>query len=182
MAVNILKQNLMKNNILAILFASGDEFNENKLSEALGIKKSEIKDYINEINNTLKDLPFFVTKLENSYQLVTKSEYGQVIKKALAIKNNTPLSSAAMEVLAIIAYNQPVTRGFVDQIRGVDCNGVMASLLKKDLIEEAGRLKLPGRPIAYKTTANFLRCFGLDSINSLPKIPKEKEGQQVLEI
>lgn len=180
--MKILKQNLNKNNILAILFASGDAFDENKLKEVLGIKKLEIKKAIEEINISFENLPFCVIKLENSYQLVTKSEYGQIIKKALAVKNNTPLSPAAMEVLAIIAYNQPVTKGFVDQIRGVDCNGVMTSLIKKNLLEEAGRLKLPGRPIAYKTTENFLRCFGLQSISDLPQIPKEKEGQQVLEV
>ena len=177
-----MKQNLLKNNILAILFASGDAYDEDKLSEVLNLTSTEIENAVNEINITLKSLPFNIVKLENAYQISTKPEYGEVIKNALVVKNNTPLSSAAMEVLSIIAYNQPVTRAFVDQIRGVDCSGVVSSLIKKNLIEEAGRLKLPGRPIAYKTTKNFLMCFGLESIRDLPKIPKEKDGQQILEV
>ncbi|MEG1447739.1 MAG: SMC-Scp complex subunit ScpB [Oscillospiraceae bacterium] len=177
-----MKQNLLKNNIMAILFASGDAFDEDKLAQVLETTTDNVEDAIAQLNKSLEKSPITIAKLEAAYQITTKAEYGDIIKKALVVKNNTPLSAAAMEVLAIIAYNQPVTRAFVDQIRGVDCGGVVSSLIKKDLVEEAGRLKLPGRPIAYKTTKNFLMCFGLDAISSLPKIPKEKDGQQIIEI
>ena len=93
------------------------------------------------------------------------------------LKRNTPLSQAALEVLAVIAYNQPVTKSFVEQIRGVDCSGVIGSLTAKDLIEEKGRLELPGRPLLYGTTENFLRCFNINSIEELPPLP-ETENEE----
>ena len=91
------------------------------------------------------------------------------------IRRNTPLSQAAMEVLAIVAYNQPVTRAFVDQVRGVDCGAVMQGLVQKKLIEEKGRLELPGRPLLYGTTPDFLRCFGIASLGELPPLPQKDE-------
>lgn len=99
----------------------------------------------------------------------------------LSQKRSTPLSQSAMEVLAIIAYNQPVTRAFVEQIRGVDSSSAVNSLVVRDLVEEAGRLELPGRPIAYRTTANFLRCFGLQSLDELPDITAAAQAQEQLE-
>lgn len=93
--------------------------------------------------------------------MVTRAEYAQVIQKALEVKNNTPLSQAALEVLAIIAYNQPVTKSFIEQVRGVDSGSVVNSLVAKGLVEEQGRLEIPGRPISYGTTEHFLRCFGM---------------------
>ena len=99
------------------------------------------------------------------------------------LRRNIPLSQAAMEVLAVIAYNQPVTKSFVEQVRGVDCSGVIGSLTNKDLIEEKGRLELPGRPLLYGTTDNFLRCFSIASLDELPPIPKDEDkgsrGQQL---
>ncbi|MBQ9994254.1 MAG: SMC-Scp complex subunit ScpB, partial [Clostridia bacterium] len=107
------------------------------------------------------------------------------IRSALELRRNTPLSNAAMEVLAIIAYNEPVTRNLVERVRGVDCSGVMSSLLNKGLIEEKGRLDLPGRPMQYKTTTLFLRCFGMESLAQLPKLPsdtaEEIEGQMTVD-
>ena len=87
----------------------------------------------------------------------------------------TPLSSAALEVLAIVAYNQPVTKAFIEQVRGVDCSGVINTLCLRELIEEVGRLDLPGRPLVYGTTDNFLRCFSLRDLSDLPEIPKTAE-------
>ena len=95
------------------------------------------------------------------------------LTSALEIRRNAPLSQAAMEVLAVIAYNQPVTKAFVEQVRGVDCSGVIGSLMTKGLIEERGRLELPGRPLLYGTTVNFLRCFGLSSPEELPPLPEK---------
>ena len=98
------------------------------------------------------------------------------MRKVLEIKRNSPLSQAAFEVLAIVAYNQPVTKAFIEQIRGVDCSAVIATLCQKQLIEERGRLDLPGRPLIYGTTPNFLRCFCISSLEELPALP-EKEPE-----
>ena len=95
----------------------------------------------------------------------------------LLIKRNAPLSQAAFEVLAVIAYNQPVTKSFIEQIRGVDCSGVISSLYDKGLIEEKGRLELPGKPLIYGTTDTFLRCFCLSSLDDLPPLPEKQEEQ-----
>lgn len=92
---------------------------------------------------------------------------------------NTPLSSAAFEVLAIIAYNKTVTKSFIEQVRGVDCSGPVSSLVQKGLIEEKGRLDLPGRPLIYGTTDRFLRCFSLNSLEDLPELPKTEEIEKI---
>ena len=110
----------------------------------------------------------------------TQEELASYVKAALDSHRQTPLSQAALECLAVIAYNQPVTKGFVEQIRGIDSSGVVNTLVEKGLIEEAGRLELPGRPIAYRTTDTFLRCFGLKSIDDLPPLPVQ-EGQMILD-
>jgi segregation and condensation protein B len=97
----------------------------------------------------------------------------------LEIKRNTPLSQAAFEVLAVVAYNQPITKSYIEQVRGVDCSGVISSLCQKKLIEEKGRLDLPGRPLIYGTTDRFLRCFSLNSLEDLPDLPKTEEVENI---
>ena len=109
--------------------------------------------------------------------MCSKKEYGEYIRRVMDLKRNTPLSQAALEVLAVIAYNQPVTKAFVEQVRGVDCSGVVGSLTTKGLIEEKGRLELPGRPLLYGTTDNFLRCFQLESLDDLPPLPKPENDE-----
>lgn len=94
------------------------------------------------------------------------------------LRRNTPLSQAALEVLAVVAYNQPVTKAFVEQVRGVDCSGVIGSLTTKGLVEEKGRLELPGRPLLYGTTENFLRCFNISSLDELPPLPEGDEDKE----
>ena len=93
----------------------------------------------------------------------------------LEIKKNTPLSGAAFEVLAVIAYNQPVTKAFIEQVRGVDCSGVIGTLIAKGLIEERGRLELPGRPLIYGTTPEFLKCFCVTTLDDLPDLPEHED-------
>lgn len=109
-------------------------------------------------------------RLEDKYQLCTKDKFADAIRTAINIKKRTALSQASMEVIAIIAYNQPVTKAFIEQIRGVDCSRIISSLIEKDLIEEKGRLELPGRPLVYATTDNFLKCFQLNDLSQLPSI------------
>jgi len=114
--------------------------------------------------------------------LPQKKSLRHSLRRLLEIKKNSVLSPAAMEALTIVAYNQPVTKGFVEHVRGVDSSGVVNSLVDKGLLAEAGRLDLPGRPIAYKTTDNFLRCFRLSSLDDLPPIPDKQEQITIDEI
>ena len=159
----------------AVLFASGDPISIDRLSKVFEIKPEEIEQYIKELKAKLdsNNSGFDVVRLENTYQLVTREEFAPYIKKAFDIKRRTPLSPASLEVLAVIAYNQPVTRAFIEQVRGVDCSGVASTLVEKGLIEERGRLELPGRPLLYGTTKTFLRSFSLNDLSDLPPLPKD---------
>lgn len=166
----------------AVFFAAGEPLPLNKIAELFEIDNLQAKELIDafalEYENTERGVELI--KLDDSYQLCTKKEHSAIIKKALELKRNTPLSQAAMEVLAIIAYNEPVTKGFVEQVRGVDSSQTVNNLVEKGLVEECGRLDLPGRPIAYKTTLNFLRCFDMNSLEDLPSLPSD-DGQVKLE-
>lgn len=158
----------------AVLFAVGEPLELEKLAAACELQKDEALRIIDRLNDRYKDRgsALVIGKLGGCYQLMTKPEYARYIKSAIETRKQAPLSQAALEVLAIVAYNQPVTRGFIDQVRGVDSGGVVKSLLDRSLLEEHGRLSdVPGRPIAYRTTENFLRCFGMNSIDALPPIP-----------
>lgn len=158
----------------AVLFACGEPIELDKLALAVEMDKSEAERMIERLNDRYSDAgsSLVISKLGDSYQMMTKPQFARYIKTALETRRQAPLSPAALEVLAIVAYNQPVTRGFVDQVRGVDSSGVMRSLVERDLLEEHGRLNdVPGRPIAYRTTDNFLRCFKLNSLDDLPPIP-----------
>lgn len=120
-------------------------------------------------------------KLGERYQLCTRQEYAENIRSVLDMKRNVPLSSAAFEVLAVVAYNQPVTKAYVEQVRGVDCSGVISTLCQKGLVEEKGRLDLPGRPLLYGTTPEFLKCFCIESLSELPELPEREEKEQETE-
>ena len=160
----------------AVLYASGDPISIDRLSQVFDIKPEQVEQAAEKLKSRLIETSSGVEllRLENSYQLATKTDYADYIKKAFDLKRRVPLSAAAFEVLSVIAYNQPVTRSFVEQVRGVDCSGVITTLLEKELIEERGRLELPGRPLLYGTTKNFLRCFGLSDLSDLPPLPKEQ--------
>ncbi len=160
-----------------VLFAGGEPQIIDRLCDVLEIKESELSNLVAELNDNLKELGLRVVKLGNTYQMTTQIKYADPIKKMFDIKRKTPLSSAAFEVLAVVAYNQPITKAFIEQVRGVDCTGVVSTLVEKDLIEEQGRLDLPGRPLLYGTTNTFLRCFSLESLKDLPPLPKDLVGQ-----
>ena len=161
--------------IEALLFASGEPISLDRLSEASGIEPEKLIDRLERKYN-VSDSAIRVLRLENSYQLSTREEYAPYIKRAMENKRQARLSPAALEVLAVVAYNQPVTKAFVEQVRGTDSSGVINTLVERELLYEAGRLELPGRPITYKTTDNFLRCFKLESLAQLPSLPDE-DGQ-----
>lgn len=163
--------------IEAILFANGTPVPLDMISKAIEVKPSQTKKLIEEIMQEYNSDShgIAVIRLEESYQMCNKKEYGEYIRRVMDIKRNSPLSQAALEVLAVIAYNQPVTKAFVEQVRGVDCSGVIGSLTTKGLIEEKGRLELPGRPLLYGTTENFLRCFQIESLDDLPTLPQQED-------
>ena len=165
----------LEKSVQAILFAAGDPYEKERLAKLQGINRETLDQVVQRVNDLYQQTAFVILDLDQSYQMVTREEYAAVIREALEVKNNTPLSQAALEVLAIIAYNQPVTKSFVEQIRGVDSSSVVNSLVAKGLVQEMGRLEIPGRPSSYGTTEHFLRCFGMQSIETLPKIPQPQE-------
>lgn len=165
--------------IEAILFASGEPVPVERMAEALGVDvdttvrmAQRLADRLIEDGRGVR-----IKKLENKFQMCSDPAYGEQVRKTLDMRKNTPLSQAALEVLAIVAYNQPVTKAFVEQIRGVDCSGPIGSLVVKGLIEEKGRLELPGRPLLYGTTTEFLRCLDIQSLSHLPPLPNRETGE-----
>ena len=167
----------------AVLFASGEPVASGRLAEVMELDEETAvrlaEDLMQDINTRGGGLRML--RLDDRYQLCTNADYAGYVRKALEIRRNTPLSQAAMEVLAIVAYNQPVTRAFIEQVRGVDCGAVVQGLVQKSLIEEKGRLELPGRPLLYGTTADFLRSFGLNSLEGLPPLPQKEEENAAME-
>ena len=160
----------------AVLFAGGEPVALDRIAQVLGVRTSVIESAVSALQEKYNTPHSGVQllRLGNSAQFCTNPAFIQPVRDALELKRNTPLSQAAMEVLAVVAYNQPVTKAFVEQVRGVDCSGVIGSLVQKGLLEERGRMELPGRPLLYGTTENFLRCFGLSSIGELPPPPREE--------
>ena len=163
--------------IEAVLFAAGYPVGYNTLAKVLeispGAAKKIVREYAEEYNREDSELPkgIMLILFESSCQLCTKEQYGQYVRDALGIRRGGNLSQSSIETLAVIAYNEPVTRAFVDTVRGVDSSYAVANLREKELIEPCGRLDVPGRPRLYKTTSNFLRVFGLTSLEELPDVP-----------
>ena len=175
----------------AVLFSLGEAVEIEKLAEALEVKEEEIKEAsitlqkkYDEENRGIK-----IIEIENSIQMCSNPEYFECIKRVSQIKKQAGLSSAALETLSIIAYNQPVTKGTIEFIRGVDSTYSVTRLLERGLIDELGRAETPGRPILYGTTTEFLRCFGLKNLEELPPLPEkemaldesEKEKSDIIE-
>lgn len=161
----------------AMLFAAGHPITYQTIARVLEMTPAKVKDKVFEysIKYNNSDLPRGVILLtyHDSCQLCTKQHYLAEIRDALGIRKSGTLSSSALEVLAIVAYNQPVTRAFIDTLRRVDSSYAVGSLLDRGLIESKGRLDVPGRPMLYGTTSDFLRSFGLSDLDSLPKTSDE---------
>lgn len=155
----------------ALLFASGEPIPVERMAQVLETDRATLLKVVSRLSEKREEANFGVEilRVEDSFQMATKPEFAEIIRKALDIRRNMPLSSAAMETLAIIAYNQPVTKGYIEEQRGVDSGGIVSLLVSKGLVEERGRLDLPGRPIQYGTTLDFLRSFGLKSLGDLPQ-------------
>lgn len=158
--------------IEAILFAAGYPVKYEKLADVIGLDVANTKKIISlmsdSYNGEKSKRGIALLMFDDTCQLCTKEQYGPYIREALGIKRGGNLSASSMEVLAVVAYNQPVTRTFIDQVRGVDSSYAVNSLIDKGLIESCGRLDAPGRPMLYATTDKFLRVFGLRSIIELP--------------
>ena len=172
--------------IEGILFAAGEPVGVERICLALEIDKAtadavckRLADYYSYERRGIR-----LIKLDSSYQLCSAPEYAELIRKTFESRRPAKLSPPALEVLSVIAYYQPTTRAYVDQIRGVDSSYTVGLLLERELIEECGRLAVPGRPIQYRTTQNFLRCFGLSSLEELPELPNAgpEDGQITLEM
>ena len=163
--------------IEAILFSSGDSVEKSRIAQALGITDDQVDEAADRLVDDYKaqNRGITIIRLGTAYQMTAVKAYAPQIRTVMDLRRNTPLSQAALEVLAVVAYNQPVTKAFVEQVRGVDCSGVIGSLTAKGLIEEKGRLELPGRPLLYGTTEHFLRCFNISDIDELPPLPEDGE-------
>jgi len=173
-----MSMNKMQSAVEAILFAAGEPLEIERIAEALEAEVDIIESALEGLKFNLDKMQsgICVVKMDNRYQLCTRQDYAEQVRAVLEIKKNSPLSNAAFEVLAVIAYNQPVTKAFVEQVRGVDCSGVISTLIAKGLIEERGRLELPGRPLIYGTTPEFLKCFCVTSLDELPELPDHEDA------
>lgn len=160
--------------IEAILFSAGRVVTQEEIIIALEINKEEVEKCIKEMQEESKDRGIEIIRVENGYQLCTKTEYYENIYQILDKRARPNLSSAALETLAIIAYNQRATKAEIEAIRGVNSDGTIYKLLDYGLIEDAGKADLPGRPITYKTTPEFLKMFGYETLANLPELPKYK--------
>ena len=175
----------IENAIEAILFAAGHPVSYSKLGEVLGYTESQIRKTVKkfaEEYNSQNNRGIMMLVFADSCQLCTKEMFLPYIKEALGIRKGGNLSASSLEVLAIIAYNEPVTRAFVDTVRKVDSAYIVTALCEKNLIEVCGRLDVPGRPNLYRTTPTFLRCFGIESLEQLPYIdlPRQKNEGEII--
>lgn len=160
----------------AMLFANAEPVETARLADALRITVPETERLLERLQLHYDEEKRGVVLLnfDDRWQMVSNPFYGEVVKRILDTRRNAPLSPASLEVLAVIAYNQPVSRGFIEQVRGVDSSSTVTKLLEKGLIEEAGRLDLPGKPVAFRVTDTFLRVFGLGSLANLPPLHDEE--------
>lgn len=164
----------------AVLFVAGEPVGRDKLSELFEITPGEIELVAQKLEKSLdeRDAGFQLIRCESSIQLCTRTLHAPFVTRFLEIKRNAPISKPALEALSVIAYRQPVTKGYVEQVRGVDCSGIINTLVEKGLVEEKGRLDAPGRPILYGTTLAFLKCFGLNSLSELPEVDDDQQKIQ----
>ena len=167
--------------IEAILFAAGERVEVSRLAFTLEVDENEIMEAADALAGQLafERRGIRIMKLDRGYQMVSSGEMADYVTKCLETRKPPKLSASQLEALTIIAYYQPATKAMVEQIRGVDSSYSVAALMNKKLIEEAGRLNVPGRPIQYKTTPDFLRTFGLRSLEELPPIEKISFGEPV---
>lgn len=169
----------------AVLFAAGDSVSEGKLCAVLQVDKAQLQQAAQRLADSYDydRRGIRLLHLDDRYQLASRGDYAPSVRAVLETRKPPALSASALEVLAIVAYKQPVTKAYIEQIRGVDSAYTVGSLVDKGLIEDCGRLDVPGRPILYRTTESFLRSFGLNSVSQLPDLDSfgnEDSGQLTL--
>ena len=169
--------------IEGILFAAGESVKSAKLAVVLDKTVDEIDKAALELKEDYdrEKRGVAIIEISDGYQLCSRPDYYTYIREILGEQRNQPLSNAAMEALAIVAYKQPVTRGMIEKVRGVNSDGCVSRLYERGLIEEAGRLDAPGRPVLYRTTDTFLRCFGLRTPQDLPPINFKDKLPELME-
>ena len=169
-----MEQNDLQRALMAVLFAAGEPVAASRLAESLQVDESEIH---RECEALISALSYHrsgirIVRLENAYQMCSSPEMAEYVTKTLETRKPPKLSPSQLETLTVVAYYQPATKALVEQIRGVDSAYCVSALMTKKLIRECGRLNVPGRPIVYETTPDFLRVFGLESLSELPEIEK----------
>ncbi|MCQ2445378.1 MAG: SMC-Scp complex subunit ScpB [Clostridia bacterium] len=168
--------------IEAILSAAGDSVHMLKIAEVLGEEKQTVESLLAVMKEKYEEdeeRGVRLLLLDDKAQLCSKPAYGEKVLAVLEQRKSPSLSPSALEVLSVVAYRQPVTRGVIEQIRGVDSAYTLTNLLEKGILEESGRLDVPGRPILYRTSEAFLRIFGLSSLRDLPPLPEEMSDAQL---
>lgn len=178
-----MEQKDLQRAIEAILFAAGECVERSRLAMALETDEKDVERAVTALADALafERRGIRILKLENGYQMVSSGEMADYITKALETRKPPKLSASQLETLTVVAYYQPTTKAMVEQIRGVDSAYSVSALINKHLIEEAGRLNVPGRPILYRTTPDFLRTFGISSLEELPEIEKVDFSEPILE-
>ncbi len=171
----------LESTLEAVLFAAGDAVSLDRLCAALETPREDLHAAAGALEALydLENRGLMLRRIEDRLQLCSRPMYAEAARRVTESRRAATLSPAALEVLTIVAYRQPVTRAFIDQLRGVDSGGTLAGLAEKQLIEEAGRLEVPGRPILYRTTGRFLQAFALESLDDLPALPALTENEQL---
>ena len=171
----------LESTLEAVLFAAGDAVSLDRLCAALETPREDILAAAGALEAlyALENRGLMLRRIEDRLQLCSRPMYAEAARRVTESRRAATLSPAALEVLTIVAYRQPVTRAFIDQLRGVDSGGTLAGLAEKQLIEEAGRLEVPGRPILYRTTGRFLQAVALESLDDLPALPALTENEQL---
>lgn len=165
-----------KSVVEGILFAAGEPVSVKRIAQVMETEEEQVEKAAKALADeySFQRRGIRIVKLDDCYQMCSSPEHGEIIRKTLENRKPPKLSQSALEALTIVAYYQPTTRAFVDKVRGVDSSYTMGLLLERGLIEEAGRMNVPGRPILYKTTKDFLRVFGLASLDDLPPMPESQ--------
>ena len=171
----------LESTLEAVLFAAGDAVSIDRLCEVLELPRETVLEAARELSSRydFEQRGLMLRRIADKLQLCSRPMYAEAVRRVTETRKNASLSPAALEVLTIIAYRQPVTRAFIDQLRGVDSGGTLSSLAEKQMIEEAGRLEVPARPILYRTTEHFLQAFALESLDDLPALPAFTDNEQL---
>lgn len=178
-----MKFNKLTNAVEAILFSCADVVKISEISQSLDISAEVACDIVQSLSEYYdsEKRGFKIIKIEDGFQICSREDYYDYIRNVTQPRRKQGLSMAALETLSIVAYNQPITRSRVEFIRGVDCTGSITRLCERGLIDEVGRMDTPGKPILYGTTDEFLRCFGLESLNQLPELAEPPKQENFLE-